>query len=266
MDGVHLLQGQGHARTVTDPLRVLEQGPDRQRAPGRCSGGLSSIRGASEFDALMIEPPMDLGNPFAAIGHRSSSPAMAVHEGGFMTTRRRQVNSSNSRRLPFGSNSQAFAIQACSNGQLLCSGCPLLQAQGQPARPGAAGAALARRHRAQATRLRARAHARGSSPPLAEEPPATAGLSWCPAWRGQPRLARSCPPPPPSAIGLRPLSPAGGPPPPRACPAENLLRRAPARRDSGTPSLAVISLISLTAPIWLRRALCVAALLGRNRS
>jgi hypothetical protein len=133
MDGVHLLQGQGHARTVTDPLRVLEQGPDRQRAPGRCSGGLSSIRGASEFDALMIEPPMDLGNPLAAIGHRSSSPAMAVHEGGFMTTRRRQVSSSNSRRLPFGSNSQASAIQACCNGQPQQSSCPLQQAQGQPA-------------------------------------------------------------------------------------------------------------------------------------
>ena len=37
-----------HARNVRDPSRVLEQGPDRQRTPGWCSGGVSSISGASE--------------------------------------------------------------------------------------------------------------------------------------------------------------------------------------------------------------------------
>jgi len=36
------------ARNIRDPLRVLEQGPDRQRAPVWCSGGVSSIDGASE--------------------------------------------------------------------------------------------------------------------------------------------------------------------------------------------------------------------------
>jgi len=36
------------ARNINDPLRVLEQGPDRQRAPVWCSGGVSSINGASE--------------------------------------------------------------------------------------------------------------------------------------------------------------------------------------------------------------------------
>jgi hypothetical protein len=37
-----------HARNVRNPSRVLEQGPDRQLTPGCCSGGVSSIDGASE--------------------------------------------------------------------------------------------------------------------------------------------------------------------------------------------------------------------------
>ena len=32
-----------HAWNVSDPSRVLEQGPDRQRTPGGCSGGVSSM-------------------------------------------------------------------------------------------------------------------------------------------------------------------------------------------------------------------------------
>ncbi len=32
-----------HAREASDPLRVLEQGPDRQRTPGGCSGGVCSM-------------------------------------------------------------------------------------------------------------------------------------------------------------------------------------------------------------------------------
>jgi hypothetical protein len=32
-----------HAGETRDPSRVLEQGPDRQRTPRRCSGGVSSI-------------------------------------------------------------------------------------------------------------------------------------------------------------------------------------------------------------------------------
>ena len=36
-----------HARNITSAQKLFEQGPDRQRAPGRCSGGLSSILGRS---------------------------------------------------------------------------------------------------------------------------------------------------------------------------------------------------------------------------
>ena len=63
---------------------VLEQGPDRQRAPDRCSGGVSSIRGASESDAHTMDRPTDTGNSRGGIGHRSSPSATGLHEGGFM--------------------------------------------------------------------------------------------------------------------------------------------------------------------------------------
>ena len=43
-----------HAREARDPSRLLEQGPDRQRTPGSCSGGVSSIDGASESGILTI--------------------------------------------------------------------------------------------------------------------------------------------------------------------------------------------------------------------
>ena len=40
------------AREARDPSRLLEQGPDRQRTPGSCSGGMSSINEASESCTL----------------------------------------------------------------------------------------------------------------------------------------------------------------------------------------------------------------------
>jgi hypothetical protein len=70
-------------QNVRDPLRVLEQGPDRQRAPCQCSGGLSSIRGASESDAHTIGRLAVAGNRQRQSGHRSSWEAMGVHEGAF---------------------------------------------------------------------------------------------------------------------------------------------------------------------------------------
>ena len=73
-----------HARNVRDPSRVLEQGPDRQRAPGWCSGGVSSIRGASESRCHHDGPAQRSQQGQQPIRHRSSSAAMGVHEGGFM--------------------------------------------------------------------------------------------------------------------------------------------------------------------------------------
>ncbi len=43
-----------HAREARDSSRLLEQGPDRQRTPGSCSGGLSSIDEASESGTLFF--------------------------------------------------------------------------------------------------------------------------------------------------------------------------------------------------------------------
>jgi hypothetical protein len=63
---------------------VLEQGPDRQRAPDGCSGGLSSIGGASEFDALILRPPAAAGKPRHRIEHRSSRLATGLHEVGLI--------------------------------------------------------------------------------------------------------------------------------------------------------------------------------------
>ena len=72
-----------HARNIRDPSKMLEQGPDRQRAPGPCSGGLSSICGASESDAYTIGWRSVGGNLRGAIGEVSSSAATLLHEGGF---------------------------------------------------------------------------------------------------------------------------------------------------------------------------------------
>jgi hypothetical protein len=66
---------------------MLEQGPDRQRAPCRCSGGLSSIRGASESDALTIGRRTVGGNRPGTIRQVSSSAATWLHEGGFTNPR-----------------------------------------------------------------------------------------------------------------------------------------------------------------------------------
>ena len=82
MDGVGPHQ-ELHARNIRDPSKMLEQGPDRQRAPCRCSGGLSSIRGASESDAHTIGWRSVGGNLRGAIGQVSSSAATRLHEGGF---------------------------------------------------------------------------------------------------------------------------------------------------------------------------------------
>ncbi len=74
VDGDRAVQtDQRHARNVRDPSRVLEQGPDRQRTPGWCSGGVSSIAGASWGDGLSISLLAAQGNPsFHALLHGPS--------------------------------------------------------------------------------------------------------------------------------------------------------------------------------------------------
>ena len=63
MDGDRAVRtDQRHARNVRDPSRVLEQGPDRQRAPGAWRGGVSSIAGASWVDGLSISLLAAQGN------------------------------------------------------------------------------------------------------------------------------------------------------------------------------------------------------------
>jgi anti-sigma factor ChrR (cupin superfamily) len=71
-------------RNITDPLRVLEQGPDRQRAPCWCSGGLSSIRGASESRCIHHGSATSSGQLPHADRHRSLPAATALHEAPFM--------------------------------------------------------------------------------------------------------------------------------------------------------------------------------------
>ena len=73
-----------HARNISDPSRVLEQGPDRQRAPGCCSGGVSSINGASESRCSHDGPAQRSQQGQQPIRHRSSPGAAGFHEGGFM--------------------------------------------------------------------------------------------------------------------------------------------------------------------------------------
>ena len=72
------------ARNIRDPLRVLEQGPDRQRAPICCSGGVSSINGASESRCSHDGSGSRAGQEQLGDRHRSSREAMGLHEGGFM--------------------------------------------------------------------------------------------------------------------------------------------------------------------------------------
>ena len=54
-----------HAKNVRDPSRVLEQGPDRQRAPDWCSGG----------GLPSMEPP----NPVAAWMSRPQKTAISIY-------------------------------------------------------------------------------------------------------------------------------------------------------------------------------------------
>jgi hypothetical protein len=74
---------QRHARNVRDPSRVLEQGPDRQRTPVWCSGGVSSISGASESRCTHDGSGGWKQQERQRDRHRSSPEAMGVHEGGF---------------------------------------------------------------------------------------------------------------------------------------------------------------------------------------
>ena len=62
---------------------VLEQGPDRQRAPICCSGGVSSINGASESRCSHDGPGSGCQQGPQPIRHRSSPGATGLHEGGF---------------------------------------------------------------------------------------------------------------------------------------------------------------------------------------
>ena len=64
--------------------KMLEQGPDRQRAPDWCSGGVSSICGASESRCSHDGSAGQGRQGQQRIRHRSSPAAIAVHEGGFM--------------------------------------------------------------------------------------------------------------------------------------------------------------------------------------
>ncbi len=70
------VDGDGSVRTrsaenVRDPSRVLEQGPDRQRTPGLCSGGVSSITGASESRAPTISAAGSADKGSRSARHRS---------------------------------------------------------------------------------------------------------------------------------------------------------------------------------------------------
>ena len=80
VNGASLLQDFS-ARTISDPLSVLEQGPDRQRAPDWCSGGVSSINGASESRCSQTGPASRWRQWQQPIRHRSSPAATGLHEG-----------------------------------------------------------------------------------------------------------------------------------------------------------------------------------------
>ena len=72
-----------HAMNVSDPSRMLEQGPDRQRAPRCCSGGVSSINGASESRCSHDGPDSGCQQGLQHFRHWSSLRATGLHEGGF---------------------------------------------------------------------------------------------------------------------------------------------------------------------------------------
>jgi hypothetical protein len=73
-----------HARNIRDPSRVLEQGPDRQRAPDVWCGGVSSINGASESRCHHDGSAGTRRHGQQRDRHRSSPEATGLHEGGFM--------------------------------------------------------------------------------------------------------------------------------------------------------------------------------------
>lgn len=60
---------------------MLEQGPDRQRAPRCCSGGVSSINGASESRCSHDGPAQRSQQGLQHFRHWSSRGATGVHEG-----------------------------------------------------------------------------------------------------------------------------------------------------------------------------------------
>ena len=72
-----------NARNISDPSGMLEQGPDRQRAPGCCSGGVSSINGASESRCSHDGPGDWCQQGLQHFRHWSSREATGLHEGGF---------------------------------------------------------------------------------------------------------------------------------------------------------------------------------------
>jgi hypothetical protein len=76
-----LLKVNSHARNIRDPSRVLEQGPDRQRAPLWCSGGVSSICGASESRCYHNGSAFRGRQSPQRIRHRSLPAAIGLHEG-----------------------------------------------------------------------------------------------------------------------------------------------------------------------------------------
>jgi hypothetical protein len=82
----------GNDTSGTSVIRreVLEQGPDRQRAPCCCSGGLSSIRGTSESRCSHYAPAGWGRQLLQRLRHRSSLRATGLHEAGF--TRRLETS------------------------------------------------------------------------------------------------------------------------------------------------------------------------------
>ncbi|MFO0003042.1 MAG: hypothetical protein ACK559_18100, partial [bacterium] len=61
-----------------------EQGPDRQRAPLCCSGGVSSINGASESRCSHDAPAGQGQHWLQHFRHRSTLLATGLHEAGFI--------------------------------------------------------------------------------------------------------------------------------------------------------------------------------------
>jgi hypothetical protein len=74
--------------TSVDPSRVLEQGPDRQRAPTGCCGGVSSICGASESLCSHDAPAGWPRQQHPRIRHRSLPAAMGLDEEGVTSATR----------------------------------------------------------------------------------------------------------------------------------------------------------------------------------